>query len=54
MCGYISIKLSFNRINGTAHCGSVVMNQLVSYEDSGMISALAQGVKDPVLPQALV
>ena len=39
---------------GSSHCGSMVMNPTSTHEDSGSIPGLAQWVKDPVLPQALV
>ena len=36
------------------HCGSAVTNPTSIHEASGLIPDLAQLVKDPALPQALV
>ena len=39
---------------GSSHPGSVVKNLTIIHEDSGSIPGLAQWVKNPVLPCAVV
>ena len=39
-----------NNGNRHSHCGSAVMNPTSTHEDMGSIPALAQWVKDTVLP----
>ena len=42
-----------NKIWGSSHCGSEVMNLTIICEDGGLIPDLAQWVKDLVLPWAV-
>ena len=42
-----------NAVQGGSHCVSVVMSQTSTREDAGSVPVLTQGVKDPVLPQAV-
>ena len=39
---------------GNSYYGSVVMNPSSIHEDAGLIPGVAQWVKDPVLPRAVV
>ena len=39
---------------GSSHCGSAVTKPVSIHEDAGLIPGLAQWVKDPKLPQAVV
>ena len=39
---------------GSSHCGSVVMNPTRIHKNAGSIPGLAQWVKDPSLPRAVV
>ena len=40
--------------DGSSHCGIAETNLISTREDMGSLSGLAQGVKDAVLPRAVV
>ena len=51
---FIEAQQSKELQSRSSHCGSVEMNLTSIHEDTGSIPALAQWVKDPVLPWAVV
>ena len=51
-CSHVGMLKKLNK--GSSGCGSVVMNPTSIHEDVGSIPGLAQWVKDPALPQAVM
>ena len=51
---HLFLHMIKNEHLGSSHCGSMVTNPTGIHEDAGSIPGLAQWVKDPELPQAVV
>ena len=53
---YVQIPKTYLKISlhGSSHCGTVETNLTSIHEDVGSIPGLAQWVKDPVFPWAVV